>query len=221
MPDGPTIGAADGGRHGLPGGTARAHEQPVASARPTDGVPGSPVRQSPRLCANSAQTASAGLRHADPVPAALYSCVKANGAGFMAAPLARRGPGGPSPDSIGNIAGADNADVGGAHLGSSRIRGRSVRPSRAPSFCLEVLARLTAMNVRHALSLLDNPNGPRVVAVISSRGPARCHAPAFRVPAPSQPRACRRRRRCGRACSRSPRRSAFRPGQTPRLSRRP
>ena len=43
MPDGPTIGAADGGRHGLPGDAARAHELPVASARlPT----GSPDRRS-------------------------------------------------------------------------------------------------------------------------------------------------------------------------------
>src|SRR3954452_25115026 len=35
MPDGPRIVAADGGRHGLPGGTARAHEPPAASARLT------------------------------------------------------------------------------------------------------------------------------------------------------------------------------------------
>ena len=72
-----------------------------------------------------------------------------------------------------------------------------------------------------ALAARQSERPARRAAVISSRGPARCHAPAFRAPAPSQPRACRRRRRCGRACSRSPRRPAFRPGQTPRLSRRP
>ena len=33
----------------------------------------------------------------------------------------------------------------------------------------------------------------RRAAVISSRGSARCHAPAFRAPAPSRPRGCRRR----------------------------
>jgi hypothetical protein len=71
MPDGPTIGAAEGGRHGLPGGAARAHELPVASARLTYGVPGPPVRQSPRLCATAHRGQVARLRHADPVSAAL------------------------------------------------------------------------------------------------------------------------------------------------------
>ena len=80
---------------------------------------------------------------------------------------------------------------------------------------------LTAMIVRHALSLLDHPSRRASSSVISSRGPARCHAPAFRAPAPSRPRACRRRWRGGRACSRSPRRPTFRPGRIPRLSRRP
>src|SRR4051812_14667456 len=59
MPDGPRIGAADGGRHGLPGGTARAHEPPLASARLTDGVPriaGPAI--TPVVC-DSAQRASA------------------------------------------------------------------------------------------------------------------------------------------------------------------
>jgi hypothetical protein len=55
----------------FPGGTARAHEPPAASARLTDGVPDSPVRQSLR-CVRQRTEASAGLRHAHPVPAALY-----------------------------------------------------------------------------------------------------------------------------------------------------
>ena len=52
-----------------------------------------------------------------------------------------------------------------------------------------------------ALAARQSERPARRAAVISSRGPERCHAPAFRAPAPSQPRACRRRRRCGRACS--------------------
>ena len=86
---------------------------------------------------------------------------------------------------------------------------------------LEVVARLSAVIVRALVVCSTIRAAARRAAVISSRGPARCHAPAFRAPAPSRPRACRRRRRCGRACSRSPRRPAFRPGQIPRLSRRP
>src|SRR4051794_19360121 len=65
MPDGPRIGAADGGRSWTSRGAARAHELPVASARLTYVVPGSPVRQSPRLCARAHRGRVAGLRHAD------------------------------------------------------------------------------------------------------------------------------------------------------------
>src|SRR3954451_22808120 len=53
MPDGPTIGAADGGRHGLPGGTATAHEPAAASARLTDGVPRLAGPAITQLCATA------------------------------------------------------------------------------------------------------------------------------------------------------------------------
>ena len=51
--------------------------------------------------------------------------------------------------------------------------------------CLEVVARLSAMIVRHALSLLDNPNGPRVEQRLSPAGVRH---------AAMHPRSARRRR---------------------------
>ena len=50
---------------------------------------------------------------------------------------------------------------------------------------LEVVARLSAMIVRHALSLLDNPNGPRVEQRLSPAGVRH---------AAMHPRSARRRR---------------------------
>jgi hypothetical protein len=57
--------------------------------------------------------------------------------------------------------------------------------------CLELVARLTAAIVRARSRCRRCERPARRAVVISSRGPARCHAPAFRAPAPSQPRAAR------------------------------
>ena len=108
---------------------------------------------------------------------------------------------------------------------ASRRRRRTHRSAISEGVREDVLAkaRPIAIMVRHARALAARRSERPAVAqrLISSRGPARCHAPAFPAPAQSQPRACRRRWRSGHACSRSPRRPAFRPGRTPRPSRKP
>src|SRR3954454_5936047 len=96
MPDGPRIGAADGGRHGLPGGTATAHEPAAASARLADGVPRLAGPAITQLCA----TAHRGERlFAASPPGTRGALPRASRrrAGFMAPLLARLAGGGPSP----------------------------------------------------------------------------------------------------------------------------
>ena len=95
MPDGPTNGAADGGRHGLPGGTARAHEQPVASARPTPGIPRIAGPAITTAVCDNAHRANAGLRHAEPVPAGSIHGPERSAASDRGA--ASRPPGTPAP----------------------------------------------------------------------------------------------------------------------------
>src|SRR4051794_4592274 len=107
----------------FPGGAAKAHELPVAERAPDRWCPqiaGPAV--TPVVC-DSAQTASAGLRHADPVSRRGTSCVQGGRCWPHGGPLVRLAGRG-HRSSAGDIGDADDArrDPTAWFVENSRIR---------------------------------------------------------------------------------------------------